>query len=37
MSCQTNGLIEIWGRTLRGKTSLLRKGSLLILLIYKEI
>ena len=34
MSCQTNGLIEIWGRTLRGKTSLLRKGSLLILLLY---
>ena len=34
MSCPTNGLIEICGRTLRGKTSLLRKGSLLILLIY---
>ena len=34
MSCQTNGLIEIWGRTLRGKSSLLRNGSLLILLSY---
>ena len=34
MSCQTNGLIEIWGRTLRGKTSLLRNGSLLIMIFY---
>ena len=34
MCCQTNGLIEIWGRTLRGKSSLLRNGSLLILLSY---
>ena len=29
MSCQTNGLIEIWGRTLRGKSSLLRCLNLL--------
>ena len=34
MSCQTNGLIEIWGRTLRGKTALLRNGGLLILGFY---
>ena len=34
MSCQTNGLIEIWGKSLRSKTALLRYGSLLILFSY---
>ena len=34
MSCQTNGLIEIWGKSLRSKTALLRNGSLLILFSY---
>ena len=34
MSCQTNGLIEIWGKSLRSKTALLRSGSLLILFSY---
>ena len=34
MSCQTNGLLHIWGKSLRSKTALLRYGSLLILFSY---
>ena len=34
MSCQTNGLLHIWGKSLRSKTALLRNGSLLILFSY---
>lgn len=34
MSCQTNDLLHIWGKSLRSKTALLRYGSLLILFSY---
>ena len=34
MSCQTNDLLHIWGKSLRSKTALLRNGSLLILFSY---